>query len=146
EREGREADRSWRLITWAAGGAMVLGWVLQLFYSKRLTVDPRSVVTSLAVLGLAITAISFVRERQRYVIGAMVLLSGLFALFIGAAASSLETRIGIECTMCELVAAVIPWLAVIVLAKRRGVVLDRATTMAVAAGGAVASQAAQLMG
>src|SRR5262249_29521841 len=67
EREAREEDRAWRLITWAAGGAMVLGWILQLFYSKRLTVDTRSIVTSLGVLGLAIAAISFVRERQRYV-------------------------------------------------------------------------------
>jgi hypothetical protein len=146
DREQKTADRSWRLLTWVAGAGMALGWVLQLFYSKRLTVDPRSVVTSLAVLGATIAAFAFIRDRQRYVVATLVLLSGLFALLIGAAATSLETRIGVECTMCELVAALIPWLAVIILAKRNEIVLDRITTMAAAAGGAIASQAAQLMG
>src|SRR5262245_47283051 len=28
ERERKLADRSWRILTWAAGGAMALAWVL----------------------------------------------------------------------------------------------------------------------
>lgn len=139
-------DRSWRTLTWAAGAGLALVWVLQLFYSKHLAIDVRNVMTSLAVLALGITCIAFVRERQRYVVGAMILMSGVFALLIGAAAPSIEARIGVECTLCELAAATIPWGLVIVLARRRRILLDRATTMAVAAGGALASQAAQLIG
>jgi hypothetical protein len=146
EREKQLRDRSWRKLTWAAAGGLAAAWVLQLVYSKHLALDVRNVVTSLFVLGLGITALSFVRERQRYVVGATIFVSGMFALLIGAAAPSIEARIGAECTMCELVAAAIPRLAVIGLARYRRIVLDRATTMAVAAGGALASQAAQLIG
>ncbi|HUK63643.1 MAG TPA: hypothetical protein VLV15_09920, partial [Dongiaceae bacterium] len=73
EKQKQIRDRSWRTIIWVAGAGLALVWVLQLFYSKHLAIDARNVVTSLAVLALGIGCLAFVRERQRYVVGAMIL-------------------------------------------------------------------------
>jgi hypothetical protein len=145
EKEGAMERRARSVLRWAAAGVVSLMWVGQLLYGKQIIHDTRSVVTSLALLAIAIVGVTYARASQRALIAALVAASGVFAWAVGAVAG-LETRIGLECTACELVAAAIPWLLVTVLAWRQGVALDRGTVVAVAAAGALASQAGQIMG
>lgn len=151
-RRQREADaadaaadqRGWKTVTWVATAALVLVWVLQLGYSKKLATDAQSVTVGLGILALLVAGVSFLRTRRRALVAGLVATSGLFAFAISAAAP-LEPRIGLECSMCELVAAALPWLAVVLLARRARLRLDRWVSMAVAGAGALSSQAAQLL-
>jgi hypothetical protein len=147
ERETRIDRRSWSVLRWAAAGAVVSAWILQLAYGKRPAHDVRSVALSVSVLAAALGGVALVRARQRFVAAAIVAVSAVSALFASLMSdvSALAPRSGIECTVCELIAAMLPWLAVTILARRRDVALDRATTMAAAGMGALASQAAQLL-
>jgi hypothetical protein len=145
EKESAQERRARSVLRWVAAGAVSVMWVGQLLYGKQLIHDTRSVIGSLALLLIAIAGVTYARASQRALIAVLVGASGLFAWAVGAV-SGLETRIGLECTACELVAAAIPWLLVTVLAWRQGVALDRGTVVAVAAAGALASQAGQIMG
>ena len=145
EKETLAERRSSILLRWTLVGAVIAGWVLQLVYSKHLTLNTHSVTVSLAVLAVAVLSVAVARSRHRVALGVVIGTSAVFAYLIGSV-TALEPRIGFECTACELVAAVIPWLTLTVLAWRRRVPLDRANTMAAAAAGALASQAGQLIG
>jgi hypothetical protein len=144
ERENAGERRAAALVRWAAMGAVLLVWLLQLAYGKSIDHDLRSVLSSLAVLAVAVIGITFARADQRIVVAAMVATSALFAHAAGAL-SGFEPKFGAECTICELVAAAIPWLAVTELARRRHVPLYRWTLVVAAVAGALASQAAQLL-
>jgi hypothetical protein len=140
--------RTAHLLRWAAPAAVVLAWTLQVAYGKRIDGDAGHVTLSLALLAAAVVGVMAARAGpragQRLVLAAMVLASGLFAYLIGAV-SAVAPRFGVECTVCELVAAAIPWLVVTTLARRRQIPIERGTAMAVAVAGALASQAAQLL-
>jgi hypothetical protein len=144
ERECRLEQRSFVALRWAAAAMVVLVWLLQLAYGKKLARDVNSVTLSLGVLVLVLIGVTVLRAKQGLVAGAMILTSGLFASLMRAA-SGLEPRAGVECAACEVVAGALSWLVVTRLAKHRRLALDRATTMAIAAAGALASQAAQLL-
>jgi hypothetical protein len=143
-RESAAERRAGRLVWWGAGAAVLFAWVGQLAYGKKILHDPGSVTVSLAVLAVALVGAMFARDQRRLVVGALLVTSGLFAIVMGAV-SAIEPRFGVECTACEVIAAGIPLLAVVLLARYRRVVLDRGAVMAVAAAGALASQAAQLL-
>jgi hypothetical protein len=144
ERENAVELGGGRALRWAAMGAVLLVWLLQLAYGTRIDHDARHVITSLSVLAVALIGMTFARADQRIVVGAMVATSGLFAYVVGAV-SAFEPRFGAECTICELVAAAVPLVAVTALAWRRRVPLARGTVLVAAVAGALASQAAQLL-
>jgi hypothetical protein len=144
EQESGQADRGYRALRWAAAGALMVVWLLQLAYGKRLAHDINSVLISIGMLVVVLAGLGLLRARQALFAGLTIATSALFASVLWGA-SGLEPRAGVECTGCELVAAAISLLVVATLARRRHLALDRWTTMAVAAAGAVASQAAQLL-
>src|SRR5207253_10887273 len=122
----------------------VVVWSVQLAYGNHVARDTSSVTISIGVLALVLIGVAVLRAREELVAGAMILTSGLFASVMWGA-SGLEPRAGVECTGCELVAGALSWLVVAALAKRYHFALNRRTTMAIAAAGALASQAAQLL-
>jgi hypothetical protein len=130
----------------AAAASVVLMWAAQIAYGKRVLHDMPSVAISLLVLAVAVAGVTagvmLTRMGRRLALGAMVLTSGLLAYVVGTV-SALEVRFGIECSACELVAAAIPWFIVAMLARRRGIPIDRTSAVAVAVAGALASQAGQ---
>jgi len=144
ERESLLEKRSFGLLRWAAVAAVIAIWLAQLAYGKRLARDVNSVSLSVGVLALVLIGVAIVRAKEELVAGAIILVSGLFAAAMWGG-SGLEPRAGVECTACELVAGGLSWLIVAALAKRKHLTLDRRMTMAIAAAGALASQAAQLL-
>jgi len=144
ERESAQEGRGFRTLRWAAAGALVVVWLLQLAYGKRLAHDVSSVMISIGMLVLVLIGLGLLRARQALFSGLAIATSALFASVLWGQ-TGLEPRAGVECTGCELVAAAISLLVVATLARRRHLVLDRWTTMAIAAAGALTSQAAQLL-
>jgi hypothetical protein len=135
--------RAARLLRWCGAGTVALVWALQLAYGHdKMRLDARSLPISLCVLGVALVAVTFVDRQRRLAIGTMLVTSALFAYLVGEL-PELDARAGVECTLCEVVAAAIPWFLVSSFAKWKHILLDRATTVAVAVAGALASQAAQ---
>jgi hypothetical protein len=148
ERETAAERRPWRILRWGAAGTVLLAWLLQVAYGKRPARDGRSVIVSLAVLAVAVLSAALLNVRRRFaasvVVAALVVASGGFALAAGSM-PGFQARFGAECTACELVAAVLPWLVVVLLARLQRIRLDRTSTMIAAGGGALASQAAQFL-
>jgi hypothetical protein len=153
ERETAAERRPWRILRWGAAGTVLLAWLLQVAYGKSPARDGRSMMVSLAVLAVAVVGVALLNIRRRFaavaVVVALVVASGGFALAAGIGnvgwMPDFQARFGVECTACELVAAVLPWLAVVLLARFQHIRLDRGVTMIAAAAGALASQAAQFL-
>jgi hypothetical protein len=139
------AQRGRRVLSWALVGAVVVAWVLQLVYSKRLVHDFQSVTLSLVVLAVAAAGAALAQARQRLAVGVMIAASGLLT-YVAGTALAFQLRIGVECTLCEVVAAAIPYLVAIAVARHDRIPLDRGTTVAAIAAGALASQAGQVLG
>jgi hypothetical protein len=144
ERESRLETRSFGMLRWVGAAALVVVWLLQLAYGKKIARDVSSVSISVGVLTLVLIGVAVVRAKEELFAGAIILVSGLFAAAMWGG-SGLEARAGFECTGCELAAGALSWLVVAALAKHKHLTLDRRMTMAIAAAGALASQAAQLL-
>jgi hypothetical protein len=137
--------RNRRILTWAVVGAMAGAWVLQLLVSKRLTVTPARVMLSLGVLAAGVSLVRLAQLRGQFASRAflaLIGLSGVFALAVGKV-PAFQPRIGIECTAYEIACAAVPWVVGLVIARRKGLDVGRWSVMSVAAGGALASHAAQ---
>lgn len=142
ETSNERRSRGW--LKWAIGAGVVGSWVFQIACGIGMPMDlaPGTVAVSIAVVALAVTTLLFLQTRKEFAVGALVATSGLL-VYVAQAVPGLEPGFGIHCTMYELAAAAIPWVVAIAAARRAGVGLDRWNLSAVAAGGALASQAAQ---
>jgi hypothetical protein len=142
ETSGERRSRAW--LKWAVGAGVVGSWVFQVAcgIGKPMDLAPGTVAVSIAVVALAVTTVLLVRSRKELAVGALIATSGLL-VYVAQAVPGLEPEFGIHCTMYELAAAAIPWVVAIGVARRCGVAMTRWNLSAVAAGGALASQAAQ---
>jgi hypothetical protein len=143
-RETQLERRNRRVVQGATIAVLLVVWVAQVFYGKKIAHDAASIITSLAVLAAGLVGVALLDGWRRLVLVGVVALSGLFALAVGRAAP-LEPRFGVECLACELVAAAILWLTVTALLRWRATPFDVMRKTAVVATGALASQAAQLL-
>jgi hypothetical protein len=125
------------------GGGVALAWIFQisLDYSTASS-EARRVALSLGVLGVAVVAVLFARTHLRLALAALIATSGLLAHAAGSVVG-LEPVIGAQCTLWEVVSAAIPWTVAAVVARKSPRIFARGEMMAIAAGGALASQAAQ---
>jgi len=131
-----------RQVAWVATGGVAVAWLFQLMVGSGFVITARSVVVSLAVLAVALGVVTFLRERGRLAVTAVVATSGLFAYLSGTAAG-FDPGIGIRCAFRELWAAAIAWGIVVLVARRAGVSFGRWNAAAVAAAGALAAHAGQ---
>jgi predicted anti-sigma-YlaC factor YlaD len=143
ESEMARERRSERALGAVVAGAVALSWIFQisLDYSTAST-DPKRVAVSLSVLGVAIAAVVVAKSRRRLALAALIGTSGLLAHAAGSVAA-LEPKIGGQCTLWEIASAAIPWTVALIVARKWHASFSRSDMMAVAAGGALASQAAQ---
>src|SRR5262249_36669968 len=88
--------------------------------------------------------IALLGAQKRLVGVTMIVASGLFASLLHGA-SGLEPRAGVEGAMCEVVGGALSWLVVTGVGRRRPGAPGRGATLAIAAAGALASQAAQML-
>jgi hypothetical protein len=102
-----------------------------------LRTDPRSFGAALTVAALAIALASLNRGRLSVVLVAIAA-STVFALMM-ASASLLAPAVGVECTLLELFAAALPWVA---FHRVAGPWRSRSASSAVAAAGALSGHAA----
>ncbi len=146
ESETSHERRAKRLLRWAGGGAVVGAWAFQLACGIGTDIDfgARTVAVSLVVVAAAVAIVSLVRSNRELAVGMLIATSGLLALF-AASMPGLEPTYGVHCTLYELAAATIPWAVAMLVARRGGLVMDRWSSSAFAAAGAVGSQAAQHM-
>ncbi len=146
EVETSHERRARSTLKWAVGAGVVGSWVFQLACGIGTPIDfaPGTVAVSLTVVALTVAIVLFLRSRRELAVGALVAMSGLL-VYVAQAVPGLEPGFGIHCTLYELTAAAIPWVVAMVASRRAGVVLDGWNLGAVAAGGALASQAAQHM-
>jgi hypothetical protein len=138
-------ERRWRRrLKWAIGAGVVGSWVFQVACGIGMPMDlaPGTVAVSITVVALAVATVLFLRTRKELTVGVLIATSGLL-VYVAQAVPGLEPGFGINCTMYELAAAAIPWVVAMGAARRWGIALDRWNLSAVAAGGALASQAAQ---
>ena len=135
--------RTERAIGAAVAGAVALAWIFQisLDLSTASTV-PGRVVVSLGVLAAAIVAVVVSKKRRGMALAALIATSGLLAQAAGSV-SALEPTIGAQCTLWEVVSAAIPWGVAALVSRQGRAEFTRADMMTIAAGGALASQAAQ---
>jgi hypothetical protein len=134
------------MLKWAIGAGIVGSWAFQLACGIGTPIDfaPSTVAVSIAIVAISVSIVLFVRSRRELAVITVVATSGLL-VYVAQAVPGLEPGFGIHCTLYELTAAAIPWLVAMVASRRAGVVLDGWNLAAVAAGGALASQAAQHM-
>jgi hypothetical protein len=146
ELETANERRSRRWVKWAIGAGVVGSWAFQLACGIGTPIDfaPATVAVSIVVVALSVAIVLLLRTQRELAVGALIATSGML-VFIARAVPGLEPGFGIHCTLYELTAAAIPWVIAMVAARRAGVVLSRWNLAAVAAGGALASQAAQHM-
>ena len=146
ETETAHERRSRRLLKWAVGAGVVGSWAFQLTCGIGTPIDfaPSTVAVSIAVVAISVSIVLFVRSRRELAVLTIVAMSGLL-VYVAQAVPGLEPGYGIHCTLYELTASAIPWIVAMVASRRAGVVLDGWNLAAVAAGGALASQAAQHM-
>lgn len=142
EKECRTYRRGRRILVGAIAGGFAAAWVVQLLVVPKLTLGAGRVAVSLAVLAATAAVVTLLRARMPVAVAALIGLSGLFAVFAGRVAL-LEPTIGVQCTLNEIVIGAIPWLAALLVARRKGIQLGRWDITAAAAGGALAAQAAQ---
>lgn len=143
ESELARERRTTLALSAVTGGGVAVSWIFQisLDYSTASTEAAR-VSVSLAVLVVAVVATVLSRLMRRIVLGLLVATSGLLALAAGRVAG-LEPGIGAQCTLWEVVSAAIPWTAAALMGRRFPGTFSRGQMMAIAASGALASQAAQ---
>jgi hypothetical protein len=144
ELETSNERRSRRWVKWAIGAGVVGSWAFQIACGIGLPMDlaPATVVVSVGVVALSIAMVLLLRRQRELAVGALIATSGLL-VYVAQSVPGLEPGFGIHCTLYELTAAAIPWVVAIVAARRAGIALSRWNLSAVAAGGALASQAAQ---
>jgi hypothetical protein len=143
EAEISRERRAERVLGAVVGGAVVLSWIFQISLDhSTASTDPRRLAVSLSVLGVAIVAVIVARTRRRLALAALVGTSGLLAQAAGSVAA-LEPTIGAQCTLWEVVSALIPWTVAFFVARTWSASFSRTDMMTVAAAGALASQAAQ---
>jgi hypothetical protein len=131
-----------RRVGWVTAVAVGTAWLFQLMVGSGFVVSLRSVVVSLAVLGVALAVVTLLRGHGRLAVTTVVATSGLFAYLSGTAAG-FEPGIGIRCSFRELWAAAVAWAIVALVARRAGVTFGRWNATAVAAAGALAAHAGQ---
>jgi len=143
EAEISRERRSERALGAVVAGAVALSWIFQISLDlSTASTDPKRVVVSLSVLGVAIVAVMLAKSRRRLALAALIGTSGLLAQAAGSI-PAFEPKIGSQCTLWEVVAAAIPWTVALLAARKWQASFSRSDMMAVAAGGALASQAAQ---
>jgi hypothetical protein len=146
ELETTNERRSRQWVKWAIGAGVVGSWAFQLACGIGTPIDfaPATVMVSMAFVAVSVTIVLLLRTQRELGVAAIIASSGLL-VFIARAVPGLEPAFGIHCTLYELAAAAIPWVVAMVASRRAGVELTRWSLSAVAAGGALASQAAQHM-
>jgi hypothetical protein len=146
EVETSNERRARRLLKGAIGVGVVGAWAFQLACGIGTPIDfsPGTVAVSVGVVAIAVATVVLMRTHRELAVGALIATSGLL-VYVAQAVPGLEPQFGIHCTLYELAAAAIPWVMAMVVARRTGLRLDRWNLGAVAAGGALASQAAQHM-
>lgn len=143
ESELSRERRSERAIGAVVAGAVALSWIFQISLDlSTASTAPARVVVSLGILAAAIVAVLVSKQRRGLALAALVATSGLFAHAAGSVAA-LEPTIGAQCTLWEVVSAAIPWGVAALVARKGRAQFTRADMMTIAAGGALASQAAQ---
>ncbi len=144
ELETSNERRSKLRLKSAIGAGIVGSWIFQIACGIGLPMDlaPATVGVSVAVVAVAVTAVLLLRSRRELAAMAIIATSGLL-VYVAQSVPGLEPVYGYHCTLYELAAASIPWMVAIVAARRLGFALNRWNLSAVAAGGALASQAAQ---
>jgi len=143
EREMSRERRTERALGVLVALGVVSSWLFQIALDhSTASTDARRVVVSLSVLAVAIVAVIVSKGRRRLALFALVATSGLLARAAGTVAA-LEPKIGAQCTLWEVVSAAIPWTVAALVSRRWGASFSRGDMMTIAAGGALASQAAQ---
>ena len=130
------------LLPWVMSAGVAAAWGAQLVLVPKLALGAGRMVVSFAVLLAAIASLLFLRIRARFAVAAIIGISALFA-FTAGNVPLLAPKIGVECALFEVGLAAIPWLLALAFARIRGIDLSRWAKMTAAAGGALASQAAQ---
>lgn len=134
--EGELRRDSIREAAWPAG-LVVAAFVLEIALARHLRTDSRSFGAALTVAGLAVALAGLNRRRLSVVLGA-VAASAVFASSMGSA-SEFVPAVGVECTLLELFAALLPWIA---FRRVAGPWRSRSAASAVAAAGALSGHAA----
>jgi hypothetical protein len=143
ESELARERRSERAVVALVAGAVALSWIFQISLDlSTASTAPGRVVVSLGILAVAIVAVVVSKQRRGLALAALVATSGLFA-HAAASVAALEPTIGAQCTLWEVVSAAIPWGVAALVAHKGRADFTRADMMTIAAGGALASQAAQ---
>ena len=134
--EGELRRDAIRHAAWPAG-LVVAVFVLEILLARHLRTDPRSFGASLTVAALAVAFASLNRGRLLVVLMATAA-SAVLALAMGST-SLLAPSVGVECTLLELFAAALPWVA---FRQVAGPWRSRTASSAVAAAGALSGHAA----
>ena len=143
ESELARERRTERAVGAVVAGAVALSWIFQISLDlSTASTAPGRVVVSLGVLAAAMVAVVVSKKRRGLALAALVATSGLFAHAVGSVAA-LEPTIGAQCTLWEVVSAAIPWGVAVLVSRKVGAEFTRPDMMTIAAGGALASQAAQ---
>ncbi len=121
--------------------AVVVAWALELAIAKRLASDSTDIAVSVALAAFAAALALASMKRPRVALVVAVAASAGMALAMGTAVG-LEVKIGVKCTLLELVAGAIPWCASYVVARRSKTMFDPARAAGLAAAGALAGHAA----
>jgi hypothetical protein len=141
-KECAAARRNRRVLAFAVACGAVAAWLVHLVIGDELRLELVRIIVSLTVLAGAVAALFLVLGRGRAAVLWLIGLSGLFAV-AASRVHGFEPKVGTQCTTFVLTEAAIPWLVAIIVAHVRGIPLKRWDTMAAAAGGALASHAAQ---
>lgn len=125
-----------RHAAWPAG-LVVAAFVLEILLARHLKTDERSFGAALTVVALAV-ALGGLNRGKLLVVLVGTAASAVFAFSMGST-SLLAPAVGVECTLLELFAAALPWVAFYRVA---GPWRSRAASSAVAAAGALSGHAA----
>jgi hypothetical protein len=143
EAEMRRERRTERVLAALVAAGVISSWLFQIALDhSTASTDPPRVVVSLSILAVAVAAVLVSKNRRRLALAALVATSGLLAQAAGSVAA-FEPKIGFQCTLWEVVSAAIPWTVAAAVSRRWNAGFSRADMMTIAAGGALASQAAQ---
>jgi hypothetical protein len=125
-----------RQAAWPAA-LVAAAFVLEVALARQLRTDPRSFGAGLTVAALAVALASLNRGKLPVVLAAIAA-SAVFAVTM-ASTSLLAPAAGLECTLLELFAAALPWVA---FHRVAGPWRSRSAASAVAAAGALSGHAA----
>jgi hypothetical protein len=120
----------------------VLAWIAFASLAKQHAGDAASWVLSATVLGSALTCTIAAQRGRRHAAALGAVATSALLVLLAAASAGLSVRVGLKCTLIELIAAALPYGSVAYVAIRRGLEVGAARYAAVAAAGALAGHAA----